>query len=256
MMLDQVRILSHQMRLFGIHEACDRRAAEALGQQLHPLEFLRLILEDEALFRKDRAAKILVTKARFRFRADLEDWDFTFHKDLPKAKIQELCQLSFLHNSENLLIVGKTGLGKTHLAIALGKRLCQEGHHTQFLPVNFLFEEIQAAKAAGRYLHYVRTLVKAKVLVLDDLGLRNYSHEEATALMDILEERYHKAPLIVTSQVEPQGWLKLFEDPVIGEAIVDRLIHPSQKITLKGEKSYREKITESKSRLKDQGGSG
>jgi DNA replication protein DnaC len=159
--------------------------------------------------------------------------------------------LSFLHNLENLLILGKTGLGKTHLAIALGKRLCQEGHATQFLPVNFLFEEIQAAKAAGRYLNYVRSLIKAKVLILDDLGLRNYTHEEATSLMDILEERYHKAPLIVTSQVEPQGWLKLFEDPVIGEAIVDRLIHPSQKITLKGEKSYREKLSEKKSSLKN-----
>jgi DNA replication protein DnaC len=79
----------------------------------------------------------------------------------------------------------------------------------------------------GRYLNYVRGLVKVKVLIIDDLGLRNYTHEEATSLMDILEERYHKAPLIVTSQVEPQGWLKLFEDPVIGEAIVDRLIHPS-----------------------------
>ena len=251
MMLDQVRNLSHQMRLFGIHEGCERRATEALAQQLHPLEFLRLVLEDEALCRKDRTAKALVTKARFRFRADLEDWDFNFHKALPKVKIKELSELSFLHNLENLLIVGKTGLGKTHLAIALGKRLCQEGHASQFLAVNFLFEEIQAAKAAGRYLNYIRSLIKAKVLILDDLGLRNYSHEEATSLMDILEERYRKAPLIVTSQVEPQGWLKLFEDPVIGEAIVDRLVHPAQKITLKGDRSYREKITEKNSGLKN-----
>ena len=226
MMLDQVKNLSHQMRLFGIHEACERRAAEALSQQLHPLEFLRLLLEDELLSRKDRTAKALMTKARFRFRADLEDLDLTFHKDLTKAKIKELSELSFLHNLENLLILGKTGLGKTHLAIALGKRLCQEGHPTQFLPVNFLFEEIQAARAAGRYLNYIRSLIKAKVLILDDLGLRNYTHEEATSLIDILEERYHKAPLIVTSQVEPQGWLKLFEDPVIGEAIVDRADPP------------------------------
>ena len=254
MMLDQVRNLSHQMRLFGIHEACERQAQSALSQQLHPLEFLRLLLEDELLSRKDRTAKALVTKARFRFRADLEDWDFSFHKDLTKAKIKELCELSFLHNLENLLILGKTGLGKTHLAIALGKRLCQEGHPTMFLPVNFLFEEIQAARAAGRYLNYVRSLIKAKVLILDDLGLRNYTHEEATSLMDILEERYHKAPLIVTSQVEPQGWLKLFEDPVIAEAIVDRLIHPCQKITLKGEKSYREKLTEKRTGLKREGG--
>ena len=88
MMLDQVKNLSHQMRLFGIHQACERRAAEALAQQLHPLDFLRLILEEELLARKDRTAKTLVTKARFRFRADLEDWDLTFHKDLPQAQSQ------------------------------------------------------------------------------------------------------------------------------------------------------------------------
>jgi len=254
MMLDQVKNLSHQMRLFGIHEACERRAQEALSQQLHPLEFLRLVLEDEVLSRKDRTAKALVTKARFRFRADLEDWDYSFHKDVPKAKISELAHLSFFHNQENLLIIGKTGLGKTHLAIALGKRLCHEGHLTVFLPMNFFFEEIQAAKAAGRYLHYVKNLTKTKVLILDDLGLRNYTHEEATSLVDILEERYQNGPVIVTSQVEPQGWLKLFEDPVIAEAIVDRLIHPCEKITLNGERSYREKIKENKIGLKKEGG--
>jgi DNA replication protein DnaC len=108
MMLDQVKNLSYQMRLFGIQQACERRAAEAFSQQLHPLEFLRLLLEEELLSRKDRTAKALVTKARFRFRADLEDLDLTFHKDLTKAKIKELSELSFLHNLENLLILGKT----------------------------------------------------------------------------------------------------------------------------------------------------
>lgn len=253
MMLDQVKNLTHHMRLFGMHEACDRRAQEALAHQLHPLEFLRLLLEDEVLARKDRTAKALTTKARFRFRADLEDWDESFHRDVPRAKLADLAALSFFHNQENLVLLGKTGVGKTHLAIALGKRLCHEGHATLFLPVNFLFEEIQAAKAAGRYLPYVRSLIKAKVLIIDDLGLRTYTHEEATALMDILEERYQKAPLIVTSQVDPQGWLKLFEDPVIAEAIVDRLIHPCQKITLKGDRSYREQLKEKKSGLKKNG---
>jgi hypothetical protein len=109
MMLDQVRNLSHQMRLFGIHEACERQAQTALSQQLHPLELLRLLLEEELLSRKERSAKALMTKARFRFRADLEDLDLTFHKDLTKAKIKELSELSLLHNQETLLIVGKLG---------------------------------------------------------------------------------------------------------------------------------------------------
>ena len=84
------------------------------------------------------------------------------------------------------MIVGKTDLGK---------RLCQASHTAVFLPVNFLFEEIQAAKAAGRYIDYVHSLIKAKVLILDELELRNYAHEEATDLMDILEESYYKFPI-------------------------------------------------------------
>src|SRR5207245_9040427 len=130
MMLDQVKNLSHQMRLFGIHQACERTAAEALSQQLHPLEFLRLLLEEELLSRKDRTAKALMTKARFRFRADLEDLDLTFHKDLTKAKIKELSELSFLHTLEHLWIRRHTSSGRTHRACALAKRLCQEGHAT------------------------------------------------------------------------------------------------------------------------------
>lgn len=243
-MLDQIKNLSHQMRLFGVHAACDRRAQEAVSGQLHPLEFLRLVLEDELLSRKDRTSKMLVTKARFRFSADLEDWDQTFDRGLTRPKIRELSALGFLHNKENLLILGKTGEGKTHLAIAIGKRLCSEGHKTLFLPVNFFFEEISAARASGKYLAYLKTLIKKDVLVLDDFGLRNYTHEEASSLMDVLEERYQKGTTIVTSQVNPEGWLKLFEDPVIAEAIVDRLVHPSQKLVLKGGGSYREKLNQ------------
>lgn len=243
-MLDPTKNLCHQMRLFGIHASCERRAKEAVAHQLHPLEFLRLVLEDELLSRKDRSSKMLITKARFRFSADLEDWDLTFDRGLSRQKIREISSLSFLPHKENLLILGKTGEGKTHLAIAIGKRLCSEGYKTLFLPVNFFFEEINAARASGKYLPYLKTLMKKDVLILDDFGLRNYTHEEATSLMDVLEERYQKGITVVTSQVNPEGWLKLFEDPVIAEAIVDRLIHPSQKLILKGGISYREKLNQ------------
>lgn len=250
-MLDQIRNLSHKMRMFGIHDAADRRAQEAVSGQLHPLEFLRLLLEDERLSRKDRAAKALTTKAKFRFKADIEDWDMSFDRGLSKQKMRELSTLGFIHNRENLLILGKTGEGKSHLAIAIGKKLCQEGHKTLFLPMNFLFEEIAAARAAGRYLSYVRALIKTEAIILDDLGLRNYTHEEASSLLDILEERYQKGIVILTSQVNPEGWLKLFEDPVIAEAIVDRIIHPSQKIILKGGSSYRERLDRKQTKVKD-----
>lgn len=241
MTIDQVKSLTHKLRLFGIHNAVESRYAELKANNLDPLEMLHLLLEDETLQRKDASTQRLTTKAKFRSYADLEDWDTNFDRGITKLKLVELAKGSFCHNQENLIILGKTGEGKTHLAQAIGRRLCQEEIRVSFTSVNLLFEEIQCQKIAGRYLVFIRNLNRAQVLIFDDFGIRAYTHDEACIFMDILEERYRKIPVIVTSQVDPRGWLKLFEDPVIAEAIVDRLINPSQKIILKGG-SYREKI--------------
>lgn len=241
MIADQVRLLAHQLRLFGVHASFERRAEQALTAQMHPLEFLKLLLQDESLFRKNRTAKVLATRARFRSAAQLEDWDSTFDRGISKARMAELASLGFFANKENLLLLGKTGEGKTHLAVALGRRLCADGIQTVFLSVNLLFEEVAAAKAAGGYLKLLKKLNKSQALILDDFGLRAYTHEEATVLVDLLEERYRQGIVIVTSQVDPRGWLKLFDDAVIGEAIVDRLRNPSKRITLKGG-SYRARL--------------
>lgn len=241
MTIDQVKFLTHKLRLFGIHNAVESRYAELKANNLDPLEMLHLLLEDETLQRRDASTQRLTTKAKFRSYADIEDWDATFDRGITKLKLVELAKGSFCHNQENLIVLGKTGEGKTHLAQAIGRRLCQEEIRVSFTSVNLLFEEIACQKIAGRYLIFIRNLNRAQVLILDDFGIRAYTHDEACIFMDILEERYRKIPVIVTSQVDPRGWLKLFEDPVIAEAIVDRLINPSQKIILKGG-SYREKI--------------
>jgi DNA replication protein DnaC len=238
---EQVRMLAHQLRLFGIHANAEQRASQAMSEQLTPLDFLRLVLEDEVLERKNRLAKRLTTGARFRHGAALEDFDLSFNRGITKTQLKELSAGHFLKRKENLLVFGKTGEGKTHLAIALGHRLCADGVRTRFMPVSFLFEEIAAARAAGKYLAFLRQLNQAKVLILDDFGLRNYTHQEATCLVDLLEERYQKGAVIVTSQVDDKGWQKLFDDPVVGEAVVDRLTKPSAKILLAGG-SYRERL--------------
>lgn len=233
--------LAHELRLFGVHGNLEHRSTEALAGSLHPLEFLRLILEDERQFRLDRTAKMLTTRAKFRSNAALEDWDHTHERGLTKTQFRDLALLGFYHNRENLLIVGSTGTGKTHLAISLGKKFCTENVSVQFFSINLLFEECHAEKVAGRYLNLIKRLKQVAVLILDDFGLRQYSHEEANILLDLLEERYQKGSIIVTSQVDPKGWGKLFEDPVIADAIIDRLTKPSRTLILKGE-SYRDKL--------------
>ena len=240
-MNDQVKQLSHGLRLFGVHGSFEKRVQQAGAESLNHLEFLRLILEDESNQRKNAAAKRLLTKAKFRSAADLEDWDQTFDRGFTKTKLRELAAIGFFQSQENLLLLGKTGAGKTHLAIAIGRRLCAENISTLFFPVNFLFEEVMAAKASGKYLPFVKKLSQSQVIILDDFGLRNYTHDEANVLVDILEDRHQKGSVIVTSQVDPKGWMKLFEDPIIAEAIVSRLEHPCQRIILKGG-NYREKL--------------
>lgn len=241
MMIDQIKSLTHKLKLFGLHHSAERRYAELKANNLDPLEMLKLLLEDEVLQRKGALTQRLTSKAKFRSYADIEDWDFSFDRGIPKPKVLELAKGSFYHNKENLILLGKTGEGKTHLAQAIGRRLCQEEIRVFFTSLNLLFEEIQCQKIAGRYLSFIRNLNRSPVLILDDFGIRAYTHEEACILMDILEERYQKLSLILTSQVDPKGWFKLFEDPIIAQAIVDRLTNPSQKIILKGG-SYREKL--------------
>ena len=152
MINDQMRSLSIKLRLFGVHANFEKRAAQAAGQGLNHLEFLRLILEDEILNRKERVAKGLLSRAKFRPVADLEDWDQSYDRGINKTKLRELTVLGFAESGEKLLLLGKTGEGKTHLAVAIGRRLCAESVSTLFVPLNFLFEEVLAAKASGKYL--------------------------------------------------------------------------------------------------------
>ncbi len=239
--VEVMKRLSYELRLFGVHEGLENRLNEFLSLNLHPFEYLRLILEDEKLNRKQRLAKSLQGRARFRSEAELEDWDHAVERGLSRPQFKELVSLSFFQNKENLILIGSTGTGKTHLAIALGKKLCRDNASVKFFSVNLFLEECMAEKSSGRYLSFIKRMKKIDVLILDDFGLRNYSHEEATLLVDLIEERYRQGILIITSQVTPEGWKKLFEDPVIAEAICDRIKNPSRLITLTGS-TYRAKL--------------
>lgn len=239
-MYNQVENLAFELRLYGIKSNVQRRCEAANSENLHPADVLKLLLEDEKLARREAVAKRMVAQAKFRNACQLEDWDISYDRGLSKAKFKELALLNFYSKQENLIILGKTGVGKTHLAIALGNRICREANSTLFFSVNLLFEELQAEKVAGNYLRFIKKLTKAKALILDDFGLRMYTHDEATSLLEVLEERYSKGITVITSQVSPKGWIKLFEDPIVAEAIVDRLCNPACVVELTGE-SYRKK---------------
>jgi DNA replication protein DnaC len=239
-MYEPARILAGQLRLSGIYQSLERRCGEALAQGLHPAEVVRLLLEDERLSRQNAHAKRLTVQARFRTQCDLDGWDMSTPRGITKAKLKELAAGYFFEKKQNLIIRGATGVGKTHLAIAIGHLLCGRGISVAFHSTHLLFENLQAERVAGRFLQAISRLRKVQVLILDDFGLRNYTHEEATALLEILEDRYSKGSVIITSQVESEGWRSLFQDTVISDAIIDRLVNPSDAVLLSGE-SFRKR---------------
>lgn len=237
----ELKKLTHELRLFGIYESFERRCAEAAHEGLTGAELLIRIFEDERQHRKNTVTKALETKAKFRRNALLEQWDTTQDRGLTKTKIRELATLGFWQAKKNLIIMGQTGSGKTQLSIALGRVACQMQLSVLFMPVNQFFEEALANRASGKMIQWKKKIEKHDVIILDDFGLRSYSHEEAVLLTDFLEERYQKSVHIISSQCDIEGWKTLFEDPIIADALIDRLKNPSEKIKLTGG-SYREKL--------------
>ena len=178
---------------------------------------------------------MLRKRAKFREIAHLEEFKIIATRGITRSLIQQFKTLFFVDGFQNLFFIGGTGAGKSFLAQAIGYECCSAGYETLFIPVNRLFREIEIAEAQGNYLSYLARLNKYRIIIFDDFGIRNYSHKEATIFYEILEDRYRKGSVIITSQVRPQGWGALFGDKVIAEAISDRLMASSQTIDVKGD---------------------
>ena len=157
------------------------------------------------------------------------------NRGITRSMIRNFKSLYFVDSFENLIFVGATGTGKSFLAQAIGHEACSCGIEVCFISVNRLFKEIEQAEAQGTYLSYLNRLKnRVSVLILDDFGLRNYTHHEANILYEILEDRCQRGSVIVTSQTDPRGWKTLIEDQVIADAIFDRLTATAEIIHVKG----------------------
>lgn len=237
--MTEVVQLLNDLKFYGIKESLDYRMTEASTSNLTYYDFLTTILEDENLYRSNKKAERLRKRAKFRDKAHLENFKPSIKRGINKSMVAQFKTLQFIGNNENLIFVGGTGAGKSFLAQAIGMAACSAGIDTFFISANRLFSEIELAEAQGNFLSYMNRLSqRVKLLIIDDLGLRNYSHKEANILYEILEDRYRKGPVIITSQVKPQGWKTLIEDKVIFEAILDRLTACAHIVEVKGE-SYR-----------------
>lgn len=227
-----------RLKLGGMLQTLELRVDQAQKDRLGYLEFLELLLEDEIGRRTNKALALRVGRARFEEAKTIADFDFAFNPKVPAAQLRDLAGCLFIERKESLLLVGPVGVGKTHLAQAIGHVACRQGRSVLFDKTARVLADLGAGHLDGTWERRLRRYLAPELLILDDFGLRAFSERQGEDLYELVSERVRRGSTIVTSNRAPQEWYALFPNAVLAEGALDRLINASHHVLLDG-KSYR-----------------
>ena len=223
------------LKLTGMSEALDEQLRSPGIEQLAFEERLGLMVDREITSRDYRRLKTRLKKARLRQNACLEDIDYRHPRGLKREQIQQLLGNRWIQEHQNVIITGPTGVGKTWLACALAQKACRDGHTVQYLRLPRLLQDLNLARADGRYPKLMAGYAKTDLLLLDDWGLAPLNEGQRRDLLEIVEDRHNLKSTMITSQMPVEHWHELIGDPTLADAILDRLIHNAHRVPLKGE---------------------
>jgi DNA replication protein DnaC len=219
------------LRLSGILETIDTRLTEASESNQGYLEFLSLIIGDEIDKRGASRLKKRIRTANFGEEKTFEQFDFRFNElEIPKAQLKDLSTCRFLDIKQNIVLCGPPGIGKTHIAKAIGHEACRRKYSVVFTKVHSFFKELQNTTDKKRYDKIWKKYLYANLLILDDF---------AELFYDLIDNRLGNGSILITSNRPISDWLSLFPDPVIAGAILDRLVSDSMKLIISKAKSFR-----------------
>ena len=230
----------HQLRLAGMLETLEVRVKQAEENNSGYLDFLWTLLEDEYEKRQSRSLLIRLKKAGFEEEKTLEGFDFSFNPHLQAKKIKQFANCAYIDKRENLFFVGPVGVGKTHIAQALGHTACRMGYEVLFTKAVKMFRYLHGGRADNSFERRAKRYNSVQLLIIDDVGLKPLTPTQSDDFYEILSERYLKKSTIFTSNRPLEDWHSLFPDPVIANSAMDRIAHNAHQITMTGE-SYRNK---------------
>jgi DNA replication protein DnaC len=227
------------LRLSGVLETIDVRNRQALDEKLAYVEFLERLLEDEIERRAHKQLVMRLRRAAFTGEKTLEGFDWSFNPNLNRRLIQDLATCQWIERKEVVLIVGPSGVGKSHLAQALGQEACRRGFQALFTSVVKMLGHLNGGRADGTRERRLATFLRPDLLILDDYGLTPLRGHEPEDFYEVINERYERGSLLVTSNRDYGEWPAAFVDnPLLASAALDRLAHRAHLITITGA-SYR-----------------
>ncbi|AKB26294.1 Mobile element protein [Methanosarcina sp. MTP4] len=226
------------LKLDTIEEILDNYLELAAKDSKTTMEVLDHLLEQERKHRDAAAINRRMKSAVFPVKKTLEEFDFEFQPSVDKTVIKDLSTLRFVHNTENIVLLGPPGVGKSHLAVALGMEAVKAGFSVYFVNAGNLIERLKKANREGVFEKKMRDFTKYKLLIIDEMGYLPFDEEGAHCLFQLISKRYEKSSTIFTSNKSYGEWGEIFQDHVIAAAVLDRILHHCTTINIKGE-SYR-----------------
>jgi DNA replication protein DnaC len=236
--IERVQEQMRRLKLVRTAEELPLLLQEASKHEQSYSDFLEELVSRELAAKHDRLTTMKTTMARFPFHKTLESFDYKFQPSLEPKVIKELATGRFIADADNVLLLGPPGVGKTHLAVGLGLRACASGYRTTFTTASGLIASLVKAYQENRLEEKLKLLVQPKLLIIDEIGYLPVERLGANLFFQLVSRRYERGSILITSNQSLAGWGAVFGDQVIATAILDRLLHHSTILNIKGE-SYR-----------------